>query len=115
MPCSLREKNVQLFWDLHVRRISLFESKLMPFLPQLPRSVDEFPKSAPPQRMQLARGSRLGPYEIDCLIGFGGMGEVDRARDTRLGRVVVHAECTKPVVVVPIFRGTNLRSAVILL
>ena len=53
-----------------------------------PEVVDEFLKSAPPQRMQLAKGSRLGPYEIDCLVGFGGMGEVYRARDTRLGRVV---------------------------
>jgi serine/threonine protein kinase len=33
-------------------------------------------------------GSRLGPYEISALLGVGGMGEVYRARDTRLGRVV---------------------------
>src|SRR6185295_995514 len=33
-------------------------------------------------------GSRLGPYEIQMLIGIGGMGEVYRARDTRLGRDV---------------------------
>jgi Tol biopolymer transport system component len=57
-------------------------------LASAPEVVDEFLKSAPPQRMQLAKGSRLGPYEIDCLVGFGGMGEVYRARDTRLGRVV---------------------------
>jgi serine/threonine protein kinase len=36
----------------------------------------------------LARGARLGPYEISGLIGAGGMGEVYRARDTRLGRDV---------------------------
>jgi len=33
-------------------------------------------------------GSRLGPYEILASIGAGGMGEVYRARDTRLGREV---------------------------
>jgi serine/threonine-protein kinase len=33
-------------------------------------------------------GTRLGPYEILGLIGVGGMGEVHRARDTRLGRDV---------------------------
>jgi serine/threonine protein kinase/TolB-like protein len=34
------------------------------------------------------RGSRIGSYEIDALIGVGGMGEVYRARDSRLGREV---------------------------
>ncbi len=57
-------------------------------LASAPEVVDEFLKSAPPQRMQLAKGSRLGPYEIECLVGTGGMGEVYRALDTRLGRVV---------------------------
>jgi len=33
-------------------------------------------------------GARLGPYEIVSLLGAGGMGEVYRARDTRLDRVV---------------------------
>jgi len=36
----------------------------------------------------LARGSRLGSFEIESAIGAGGMGEVYRARDTRLNRAV---------------------------
>ena len=38
--------------------------------------------------MTLTSGSRLGPYEITAAIGAGGMGEVFRARDTKLGRDV---------------------------
>jgi serine/threonine protein kinase len=38
--------------------------------------------------MALTAGSRLGPYEITALIGAGGMGEVYKARDTRLQRDV---------------------------
>jgi Tol biopolymer transport system component/predicted Ser/Thr protein kinase len=38
--------------------------------------------------MPLSRGDRLGPYEIGSPIGAGGMGEVYKARDTRLDRIV---------------------------
>src|SRR5262245_7302479 len=38
--------------------------------------------------MPLQQGSRLGPYEIVASLGAGGMGEVYRARDTRLERTV---------------------------
>src|SRR3982075_4024453 len=38
--------------------------------------------------MPILPGRRLGPYEILSAVGAGGMGEVYRARDTRLGRDV---------------------------
>jgi len=38
--------------------------------------------------MPLTAGDRLGPYEILAPIGAGGMGEVWKARDTRLDRIV---------------------------
>ena len=38
--------------------------------------------------MSLAAGAKLGPYEIQSALGTGGMGEVYRARDTRLERTV---------------------------
>ena len=38
--------------------------------------------------MALSSGTKLGPYDIESLIGGGGQGEVYRARDTRLDRDV---------------------------
>ena len=38
--------------------------------------------------MSLAKGTRLGPYQIADQLGAGGMGEVYRATDTRLDRTV---------------------------
>jgi eukaryotic-like serine/threonine-protein kinase len=38
--------------------------------------------------MALEAGTRIGPYEVVCALGQGGMGEVYRGRDTRLGRDV---------------------------
>ena len=50
--------------------------------------------------MRLSAGSKLGPYEIVSPIGAGGMGEVYRARDTRLGREVA-------IKVLPAGKGTD--------
>src|SRR5262245_40343077 len=41
----------------------------------------------PPEAV-LSTGARLGPYEIDRIVGGGGMGHVYRATDTRLHRTV---------------------------
>jgi serine/threonine protein kinase len=46
--------------------------------------------------MPLINGSRLGPYQIVAPLGQGGMGEVYRATDTRLGRSVAINSSGKP-------------------
>ncbi|MGO9084750.1 MAG: protein kinase domain-containing protein [Terriglobales bacterium] len=43
---------------------------------------------SPPARAALSPGTKLGEYEIKSMLGAGGMGEVYRARDARLGRDV---------------------------
>ena len=46
--------------------------------------------------MLLAAGDKLGPYEIVALIGWGAMGEVWKARDTRLERIVAIKSMRNP-------------------
>src|SRR6476469_7012977 len=51
--------------------------------------------------MSLAPGTRLGPYEIVVVIGRGGMRDVYRAHDTRLGRDVAIKVLTAATAVDP--------------
>ena len=53
--------------------------------------------------MALTSGTKLGPYEIESALGAGGMGEVYRARDTRLDRTVA-------VKILPAHLSSNLEA-----
>ena len=46
--------------------------------------------------MSLEPGTTLGPYEVVATIGEGGMGEVYRARDTKLDRDVAPQDLARP-------------------
>ena len=69
--------------------------------------------------MPLAPGITLGPYEVTAKIGEGGMGEVYRARDTKLDRDVALKCCHQPSRMIPIVwlgferlpRGCRLQSS----
>jgi serine/threonine-protein kinase len=61
--------------------------------------------------MPLSAGARLGPYEIDMLLGVGGMGEVYRARDTRLDRIVAVKVLSPELAADPLFRERFDREA----
>src|SRR5262245_3922146 len=61
--------------------------------------------------MGLQTGSRLGPYEIVAPIGAGGMGEVYRARDTRLDRTVAIKVLPSQLAADPQFRERFDREA----
>src|SRR6266542_1916489 len=61
--------------------------------------------------MVLAAGSRLGPYLIDAQLGAGGMGQVYRARDTRLDRLVAIKVIAPQITADPVARGRFEREA----
>ena len=61
--------------------------------------------------MPLSPGARLGPYEILSAIGAGGMGEVYKARDTRLDRAVALKVIQSAVAGVPEMRERFEREA----
>jgi hypothetical protein len=61
--------------------------------------------------MPLVAGSRLGPYEIVSAIGSGGMGEVYKARDTRLDRTVAIKVLPEALAADPEFRERFDREA----
>ncbi|MDQ6708433.1 MAG: serine/threonine-protein kinase, partial [Acidobacteriota bacterium] len=61
--------------------------------------------------MPLAAGARLGPYEIVAPVGAGGMGEVYRARDTRLDRTVAIKVLPSELSLNPEHRERLLREA----
>ena len=62
-------------------------------------------------RVALSPGVRLGPYEIVAAIGAGGMGEVYRARDTRLDRTVALKILSDTLAADPQFRERFEREA----
>src|SRR6187200_995154 len=61
--------------------------------------------------MPFEAGTHLGPYELLSLIGAGGMGEVYRARDTRLDRSVAVKVLAPELAADPDFRARFAREA----
>src|SRR5213595_1039308 len=61
--------------------------------------------------MVLQAGVRLGPYEIVGPLGAGGMGEVYKARDTRLDRTVAIKVLPSSLAADPVFRDRFDREA----
>jgi eukaryotic-like serine/threonine-protein kinase len=89
---GVRVEDVRPYLDAHDRS-GQFLGRLDPTI--LDGALQAFAGDAASTR--LAPATRLGPYEILSLIGVGGMGEVYRARDTRLNRIVALKRLTAHV------------------
>ena len=63
------------------------------------------------RRMPLQAGSTLGPYVVEAQLGAGGMGEVYRARDTRLNRTVAIKVLSAQLTETPLFHKRFEREA----
>ena len=61
--------------------------------------------------MALALGKKLGPYEIQSPLGAGGMGEVYRARDTRLERSAAGKVLAAQIRLIRILRVTVIHQS----
>src|SRR6185295_5382465 len=67
-----------------------------------------------PRAMPLTGGFRLGPYEVVSALGAGGMGEVYRARDTKLNRDVAIKVLPEAVAADPDYLARFQREAQVL-
>jgi eukaryotic-like serine/threonine-protein kinase len=77
--------------SVYLNRVCSADASLRQEVETLLASSDDVRSSflqAPPPRVTLSTGTKLGEYEIKSMLGAGGMGEVYRARDARLGRDV---------------------------
>jgi serine/threonine protein kinase len=80
---SMLRKEVERLLSAHDRAGSFLETPAVPLVSRAGGDDDEHE-----HRPALVAGTQLGAYEIIRLVGVGGMGEVDRARDPRIDRDV---------------------------